>query len=234
MPRDPVRRAGHPELSRPHEAVGVTVAAKIDACFLATMRDRPRSWREAIAALAHPEEWSVEVKVRHAIPKAEVVEATDDLLEALAPYSAAASAGAATMTLQLTVSAKTLVGATAAATRVVAEAFAQIQRARQLRSILGGEVLTIEELERRLTEPPLPELIGVAELAGLLDVTKQRVSYLAKGTAGFPKPFATLAAGPVWLKPTVTRFVETWERRPRGRPKKSEQSAAERRARAQA
>jgi len=206
------------------------VAAKIDTCFLAAMPSRPRSWRHIIAALAHPTEWSVEVKVRHAIPKAEVVEATDDLLEALATYSAAASASTATMTVRLTVSARTLVGAVAAATRAVAEAFAQIRRTRQLRSILGGEVLTIEELERRLSEPPLPDLIGVAELAGLLDVTKQRVSYLAKGTAGFPKPFATLAAGPVWLKPTVTRFVETWERRPRGRPKKLEPSAAERRA----
>ncbi len=206
------------------------MAAEVDKCFLAAMGDRPRSWRHVIAMLAHPMEWSVEIKIKHAIPKAEVVEATDDLLEALAPYSAAASAGAGTMTVQLTVAAKTLVGAAAAATRAVAEAFAQIRRIRQLRSILGGEVLTMEELERRLDEPPLPELIGVAELAGLLDVTKQRVSYLAKGTAGFPKPFATLAAGPVWLRPTVTRFVETWERRPRGRPKKSEQIAAERRA----
>jgi len=206
------------------------MAGEIDKCFLEAMADRPRSWRHVFAMLAHPMEWSVEVKIQHAIPKAEVVEATDDLLEALAPYSAAASAGAGTMTVQLTVEAKTLVGAAAAATRAVAEAFAKIRRTRHLRSILGGKVLTTEELERQLAEPPLPELIGVAELAGLLDVTKQRVSYLAKGTAGFPKPFATLAAGPVWLKPTVARFVETWERRPRGRPKKSEQSAAERRA----
>ena len=204
------------------------MAGEIDKCFLAAM-DRPRSWRHVFAMLAHPMEWSVEVKVRHAIPKAEVVEATDDLLEALAPYSAAASAAAGTMTVQLTVEARTLVGAAAAATRAVAEAFAKIRRTRQLRSILGGEVLTVEELQRRLNEPPVPELIGVAELAGLLDVTKQRVSYLAKGAAGFPKPFAQLAAGPVWLKPTVTRFVETWERRPRGRPKKSEQSTPERR-----
>ncbi len=203
------------------------MATKIDTCFLAAMASRPRSWREASE---HPTEWSVEVKVRHAIPKAEVVEATDDLLEALASYSAAASAGAGTMTVQLTVEARTLVGAVAAATWAVAEAFAQIRPPRQLRSILGGEAVTMEELERRLNEPPVPELIGVAELAGLLDVTKQRVSYLAKGTAGFPKPFATLAAGPVWLKPTVTRFVETWERRPRGRPRKSEPSGAERRA----
>jgi len=213
------------------------VASKVDAIMLALLApgmgktsSRPRSWLEVVRILTGPGEWSVEVKVQHAIPKAKVVEATDDLLETLAPYSAAASAGATTMTVQLTVKAKTLVGAAAAATRAVAEAFAQIGRVRQLRSILGGEVLTMEELERRLAEPPLPELIGVAELAGLLDVTKQRVSYLAKGTAGFPKPFAQLAAGPVWLKPTVTRFVETWERRPRGRPKKSEPSGAERRA----
>ncbi len=228
MARNPIRRAGHPELPRPYAAVGVPVAAKIDTCFLAAMEDRPRSWRQVFAMFGHPLEWSVEVKVRHAIPKAEVVEATDDLLEVLAPYSASASASAGTMTVQLTVEAKTLVGAAAEATRAVAEAFARIRRTSQLRSILGGEVLTMEELERQLAKPPLPELIGVAELAELLDVTKQRVSYLAKGTAGFPKPFATLAAGPVWLKPTVTRFVETWERRPRGRPKKAASGAPER------
>jgi hypothetical protein len=171
--------------------------------------------------LTGPTEWSVEVHVRHTIPEAEVVQAIDDLLDTLSPYAAAASAGRGTMTVRLTMEAQTFIGAAAAATRVVADAFAQSRRRSQLQSIWGGEVITMDELERRLDDPPLPEIIGVAELKKVLHVSKQRASYLAKGHGGFPKPYATLASGPVWLLPTVLRFVETWDRRPRGRPRQS-------------
>src|SRR6266508_3740632 len=72
--------------------------------------------------------------------------------------------------------------------------------------------------ESELDRPNYPELVGVAELAGLCGVTRQRASVLARSD-GFPEPLAELAAGPVWDLRTVERFVREWPRKP-GRPPK--------------
>lgn len=80
------------------------------------------------------------------------------------------------------------------------------------------EVMSEEELDAELARPSFPRLLGIAELARLLDTSKQRASQVAR-TAAFPKPVAELAAGPVWTEPSVRRFVEHWTRTP-GRPRK--------------
>lgn len=50
--------------------------------------------------------------------------------------------------------------------------------------------------------------MGVAEIADLLGVTRQRVTQLAK-TKGFPDPVVRLASGPVW----ESADVEEWARK---------------------
>lgn len=50
------------------------------------------------------------------------------------------------------------------------------------------------------------DLVGVAEVADMLGVTRTRVSQLAS-SAGFPEPTARLAAGPVWLREDVERWA---------------------------
>jgi predicted DNA-binding transcriptional regulator AlpA len=50
--------------------------------------------------------------------------------------------------------------------------------------------------------------MGVAEVAELLGVTRQRVTQLAK-TDGFPEPQVRLASGPVW----ESADVEQWARK---------------------
>jgi hypothetical protein len=70
--------------------------------------------------------------------------------------------------------------------------------------------------ERWLQEPP-HELVGVSEVAELLGVSRQRVAQLRE-REDFPAPIAELAAGPVWTRTSLTRFVEAWPRRP-GRPR---------------
>ena len=79
--------------------------------------------------------------------------------------------------------------------------------------VVEAEVLTAAELERQNTLPALPELVGVAEVAELLEVTRQRASALAR-SSGFPAPVVTLRSGPVWTRGSVDRFVEGWPRRP--------------------
>jgi predicted DNA-binding transcriptional regulator AlpA len=49
-------------------------------------------------------------------------------------------------------------------------------------------------------------LMGVAEIADLLGVTRQRVTQLAK-VNGFPQPTLRLAAGPVWESADVERWA---------------------------
>lgn len=79
-------------------------------------------------------------------------------------------------------------------------------------------VMTAEETDAQLAEPTYPPVLGIAELADMLRTSKQRASQVAR-TQNFPRPYAELASGPVWLKPNVMHFVENWERRP-GRPRK--------------
>jgi prophage regulatory protein len=52
-------------------------------------------------------------------------------------------------------------------------------------------------------------LVGAAEIAELLGVTRQRVDAIARTHPDFPKPQAELQAGRVWLRTEV----EDWGRK---------------------
>lgn len=89
--------------------------------------------------------------------------------------------------------------------------------------VVHVDCMTEEELDRVIERPPVPELVGVSEIAQLLaehgaPVTRQRASALSR-RPDFPEPIARLASGPVWTKDAVRNFVESWERKP-GRPPK--------------
>ena len=65
--------------------------------------------------------------------------------------------------------------------------------------------------------PGLPKLLGVAEVAKRLDVSKQRAAELARTHRLFPPPLAELASGPVWTAWQIGSFQQSWSRKP-GRP----------------
>lgn len=95
-----------------------------------------------------------------------------------------------------------------------------------LRQVLGprsrvvdARVQSVDELDRELEAPSLPQLAGIAEVAQILGVSRQRASEMA-GSGGLPRPVADLAAGPVWLRAAIVSFNERWERKP-GRPRTS-------------
>lgn len=83
-----------------------------------------------------------------------------------------------------------------------------------------GSVLvqSYEVLDRELSTPLYPSIVGVTELAEMLDVSKQRASELAR-VPSFPAPFTELASGPVWIEDNVSEFCRTWVRKP-GRPRR--------------
>lgn len=57
----------------------------------------------------------------------------------------------------------------------------------------------------RPSPPTAPVLVGVAETADILGVTKQRVVQLA-ATKGFPAPIVRLRAGPVWATDDICQW----------------------------
>jgi hypothetical protein len=109
-----------------------------------------------------------------------------------------------------------------------ADAVAAVARAREvfeLAAMSAGlpqwplarvEAQTERELEVELTRPSFPSLLGVAELAERLEVSRQR-AWTITGRADFPDPVARLKATPVWTADSVRRFLESWPRKA-GRP----------------
>jgi hypothetical protein len=64
----------------------------------------------------------------------------------------------------------------------------------------------------------VPKLAGVAEVAGLAGVSRQRAAQITR-LPSFPAPVQELAMGPVWIESEVTKFLAT-PRKP-GRPSKA-------------
>ena len=62
-----------------------------------------------------------------------------------------------------------------------------------------------------------PKLAGLAEIAELHGVSRQRATQLTRHP-DFPKPVARLAMGPVWREAEVIEFRDT-PRKPGRRPK---------------
>lgn len=161
-------------------------------------------------------EWSVRIEISQ--PR---VVFTDDhadhVIDALKPYSPSVSYGRHTMSVRFYVPAGSPTKAADSGLELLRSALRKAGPRTSLASVVGVEVQAIDDLDRALDEPNVPDLVGVDELAKMLDVSKQRASELAKHP-DFPKPIARLASGPVWKKATIARHARTWDRRP-GRKK---------------
>ena len=53
------------------------------------------------------------------------------------------------------------------------------------------------------------DLVGVAEIAEMLGVSRQRVDAIARTHDEFPDPVAELSAGRIWLR----KDIEAWARK---------------------
>jgi len=169
--------------------------------------------------------WNITIEVEG--PRQEI-EGLDDLLSALndlqvtlEPYDPVVigparddRSGVARYGVDLTLATATLDEAYSWALSAFREA--SDKAALPLWPVVRMEALTNEALDASLAQPMFPALLGVAELAEVLHVSKARASELAHSPT-FPPPITVLAAGPIWLKASVIRYVETWDRRP-GRP----------------
>jgi len=71
------------------------------------------------------------------------------------------------------------------------------------------EAMTFAEQDANLARPAFPELVGIKEIAETLAVSPQRAHQLTK-RSNFPDPITRLAAGPIWTRPSLERFIDEW------------------------
>lgn len=90
--------------------------------------------------------------------------------------------------------------------------------------VIFAEICTEAEGDRRRADATFPELVGIAEIADLLKITRQRASAL-QTRAGFPLPVAQLRSGPVWRLSDLSAFATTWDHSPY-RPAESSTTAS--------
>lgn len=53
------------------------------------------------------------------------------------------------------------------------------------------------------------DLVGVAEIAEMLGVSRQRIHAIIKTDPSFPEPVAVLTAGKIWERSVIRRWVES-------------------------
>lgn len=137
---------------------------------------------------------------------------TEDALFAVAEIGGAAvgQPGGRHLETTLTVSAEDWLAAADKAIKLVGE--------RVTGKIIAVDIMTTAEADRRSKEQP--QIVGVAEVAEILGVTKQRASVICQRD-DFPAPITKLASGPVWRAGAVSTFKAGWRRQP-GRPRSSQ------------
>jgi hypothetical protein len=158
-------------------------------------------------------EWSVAITVGAPVSglrDSDVTAVAEELTE-LAPVI---SVGAEAATIRVAVEGVAVDDALALALARVDCALEEVAWPRDVRHV---EATEWSEFERSLEEPTYPDLVGITEIADFLGTSRQRASELARSQR-FPSPLAELAAGPVWFKPTIAKFVAEWDRKP-GRPR---------------
>jgi hypothetical protein len=151
-------------------------------------------------------EWSVELQ---AVTPAPVEELAERLIDYFADRGPAVSLERDRVEVRLDVAGDSPNEAFQEALTLLSKGFPELY-------VVRAQVDAVEDLERRLEQSNAPELLGLAEVAEELGVSKQRVSELASG-ASFPAPIARLKSGPVWQRSALVRFMRSWKRAP-GRP----------------
>lgn len=81
-----------------------------------------------------------------------------------------------------------------------------------------AHVTTTERAAAEAETPAAWDLMGVAEIAAALGVTRQRAGQVT-GRPDFPAPVIRLASGPAWTRAAVEEFEGRWARRRTGRPR---------------
>lgn len=155
-------------------------------------------------------EWSVRVELA-GVGRDVDPDSLSNVLEKLDSHGAVAGLGSRTLGFRLSVAGVDPLSVQAQALELVKKAMRDADLSEW--PVVAISASRMDELAQDLDRSNFTSLAGVAELAKLLGVSKQRASELARSRT-FPKPVATLASGPVWAVAAVESFSSTWTRRP--------------------
>jgi len=160
--------------------------------------------------------WDVDVDFSaDELPPALTDDLIDILLEATEAFDGVVGFDEDAVTIGLTVNSIDWSRAATRAARIATKALRDA----------GVPALPIERVDARTAERTrkgnlrftFPQMMGVAEVAEHLHVSKQRVTEL-RDLGKLPRPLTELRSGPVWPRPAIDRFLESWIRKP-GRPR---------------
>ena len=114
-------------------------------------------------------EWSIRLEYDHVRPGDDLEDRVEQLLEILKPHSPAASYGASSVAVRISIDDRTPDAALAPAIPHVNGAVAAADLTRTMP--VHMEIESAEHLQRELEHPSTPELIGVSEIAEILGVS---------------------------------------------------------------
>jgi hypothetical protein len=152
-------------------------------------------------------DWSVECEAPG--PRRHDEALADELIESMEGYGPAVAVGRGSIVVRFDVKAVSARHAFEKGYEVLARACPEIRPSR-------FTVESVDALERELERTDAPELLGVAEVATALRVSRQRVAQL-QHRADFPSPDVRLRGGPIWRRATLAHFLASWSRTS-GRP----------------
>lgn len=78
-------------------------------------------------------------------------------------------------------------------------------------NLVKVEAVAWDEFARTLEGCTYPAVVGLAELAELLGISHKEILSLV-ASSRLPRPYAELDGGPVWLEPSLRRFMAEWDR----------------------
>jgi hypothetical protein len=87
----------------------------------------------------------------------------------------------------------------------------------------GVECMTSARFMEQALTPELVrffDVVGTAEVAEVLGISRPRLDRVRKTHPDFPAPLAELRSGPVWGRAWIEEFDQGWERKRTGRPRK--------------
>lgn len=167
--------------------------------------------------MARMNEWDVEIDFA-ADPRLDRIEdVADAFVDLTVNVDGVAGVHEGTLTVAVTIRARDYREAIDEATEGIMTSLARIT---PIELEIARVQASTAEWTQAAVDRPLPEMMGVAEVAERLEVTKQRVAEL-RDAERLPAPLTHLRSGPIWPRPAIERFLEGWDRRP-GRPKSSE------------
>jgi len=126
----------------------------------------------------------------------------EEVLERLQPHHPSVQGAGANLAATVTVDAPGPLQAIEMAHEVV---MAAIKPARL--AIEAVEAKTEERQDRELEQSNVPDLVGLADIALMAGTTRQRVFQMT-ANRGFPESILQLAAGRLWSRPAVARYLE--------------------------